>query len=76
MKIQVSLGSFFGMLAAAAPLSARDSISDAYNGMSDIVAGDASCAPVAVIFARGTFDSGYVYSLLPHSPSKKDQLTT
>lgn len=58
MKLEATLVSVSGILAAAAPLNSRDGVSDTFNDMSDIVAGDASCAPVAVIFARGTFDSG------------------
>lgn len=60
MKLQATLVSVSGILAAAAPLQARGGVSDTVNDRSDIVTGDASCAPVAVIFARGTFDSGYV----------------
>jgi cutinase len=72
MKLQTTLVSVFGVLAAAAPLQARDGISDTANDMSDIVAGDASCAPVAVIFARGTFDSGYVLVDSPHFQPNRD----
>lgn len=49
-------------LAAAQPLTARQSASDTENGWSGILNGEegATCSDLAVIFARGTFDSGNI----------------
>lgn len=60
--------------ASAQPLvSARQESSDTSDGWGPVLNGDegASCAELAVIFARGTFDSGYDTNYFsPHlSPS-------
>jgi hypothetical protein len=57
MKLQLTL-TFFGVLASAVPLDRRAGVSDTVNDMTNIINGKDACAPVAVIFARGTFDSG------------------
>lgn len=46
-----------GLLASAIPIL-DGGVSDVANGMLDVLLDNATCAPVAVIFARGTFDSG------------------
>ena len=50
----------FGGLVSAAPasLDARAGVSDTANDMANLLSGTGKCASVAVIFARGTFDSG------------------
>lgn len=53
-----------GFLASAAPVSdtlaPRAGEQDTFNDVLEIIMGRKSCAPVAAIFARGTFDSGYL----------------
>ncbi|KAH8689500.1 carbohydrate esterase family 5 protein [Talaromyces proteolyticus] len=39
---------------------ATQKVNDNSNGMIDIIEGNAECASIAVIFARGTFDSGNI----------------
>ena len=70
MKTEISLlalcgaAAVRGALVAAAPLEARFGVSDTVNNWESIIAGKTPCAKVAVIFARGTFDSGYVFPSL------------
>jgi hypothetical protein len=58
MKAQLTSLTLCGTIAFAAPLDKRAGVSDTATDMVDIVNGKAACAPVAVLFARGTFDSG------------------
>lgn len=58
MRVQAALLALSVALSTALPFRPRDGVSDTANDMNSIISGDESCAPVAVIFARGTFDSG------------------
>jgi hypothetical protein len=51
---------------AATPIR-RDGVSSTADGMVNIINGDAQCAKVGVIFARGTFDEGWV-QFTPNEP--------
>jgi len=66
MQFQVTLLALSATLIAAAPhdLSTRGFVSDTANDWGSIISGKTPCAPVAAIFARGTFDSGYVTSFI------------
>ncbi|KAF7335752.1 Carbohydrate esterase family 5 protein [Mycena venus] len=50
------------LLSSARPTQNKRALfgSDTANGMSDVLFGDEDCKDVAVIFARGTFDSGNI----------------
>ena len=58
MKTQLTLFAISAALASAAPIESRAGVSDTANDMVNIANGKGACAPVAVLFARGTFDSG------------------
>jgi hypothetical protein len=58
MGAQLTLFAIGAALASAAPIESRAGVSDTANDMVNIVSGKGACAPVAVLFARGTFDSG------------------
>lgn len=49
------------LLVSAAPVAASEGVNDTANGMLDVIHGKADCKAVAVIFARGTFDTGYAF---------------
>jgi hypothetical protein len=58
MKSSLLLASTCSLLAAARPhLRTRDGVNDCANEWDDILAGNAECPSLGVIFARGTFDS-------------------
>ena len=56
MKSFLIASAVCGILASAAPVGSI--VDDTANGMQDVIDGAAACASTAVIFARGTFDSG------------------
>ena len=58
MKTQMAFAALCGALVSAAPIVERAGVSDTAKDMDAIVSKKGSCAPVAVLFARGTFDSG------------------
>lgn len=59
MKAGLALAALCGSMASAAPLAVRSrQVSDTANDMNAILNEGGTCAPVAVLFARGTFDSG------------------
>jgi hypothetical protein len=58
MKTQLTFLALCGALVSAAPLDTRSGVDDTASDMSNIVSKKSACAPVAVLFARGTFDSG------------------
>lgn len=58
MKAQLTFLALCGALVSAAPLDNRSGVSDTSTDMDNIVSKKSACAPVAVLFARGTFDSG------------------
>jgi hypothetical protein len=55
-----SVISHLAVYSALAVIVAGQDVNDTANGMADVIQGNADCASVAAIFARGTFDSGYV----------------
>lgn len=75
--LATAIASLASPLANASPLAIRQSSSDTENGWSGILNGDsgASCADLAVIFARGTFDSGYVNVIAPGRQITRSWLT-
>lgn len=63
MKFTLPLLAGCSLLVSAAPVVSQG-VNDTANGMLDVIHGNADCKAVAVIFARGTFDSGSVVQII------------